>query len=54
MKIRLWCRIFGHKFIQRDYEVYGWSKHQINWCIKCGLNKKEISQLHSSAKEKSR
>jgi len=47
MKIRLWCRIFGHKFLARvsvigePFGVYT----PMNYCINCGLSKKEIKEL---------
>ena len=44
MKERLYCRIFGHKFVSRhvaslsrSYEVFFFDK-----CINCGLSKEEL------------
>ena len=49
MKIRLWCRIFGHRFTAIEIKENDPNNHitpitPIDWCINCGLSKKELGE----------
>lgn len=41
MKIKLWCKLFGHDFTGNDGE---W-KYASEYCRKCGLTKKEVLEF---------
>lgn len=46
MKIRLWCRLFGHKFIAADYKTpIEYSLVRVDYCVNCGLTKDDIIKL---------
>ena len=43
MKGRLWCKLFGHRFVAIKEEDDGYViRNLTEWCMCCGLTKEEV------------
>lgn len=56
IKERIWCKLFGHKFLSLESETptgqYSHINHYrpVNYCVNCGLSKEEIRKYQNSKK----